>query len=207
MEHLYEQNLKKYYSLLDTQISKIYIYSKDHLISLMIELESLFEKIKKETKKYTIFLTLQDKNKFKNELKIKEIEKKLTTYKNKIIQIKVKFEINDLTIIPHYKLDLLNDNIKYDTYNKMNEAIRKTNDIENISSKIVINLENQSIEMKNSINKVNNMNEKLTESKNHLNEIINKEDKDKKIIFFTALILLSILLFFFCYKIWHKLRK
>ena len=65
----------------------------------------------------------------------------------------------------------------------MNEAIRKTNDIENISSKIVINLENQSIEMKNSINKVNNMNEKLTESKNHLNEIINKEDKDKKIIF------------------------
>ena len=89
----------------------------------------------------------------------------------------------------------------------MNEAIRKTNDIENISSKIVINLENQSIEMKNSINKVNNMNEKLTESKNHLNEIINKEDKDKKIIFFTALILLSILLFFFCYKIWHKLRK
>ena len=89
----------------------------------------------------------------------------------------------------------------------MNEAIRKTNDIENISSKIVINLENQSIEMKNSINKVNNMNEKLTESKNHLNEIINKEDKDKKIIFFTALILLSILIFFFCYKIWHKFRK
>ena len=54
MEHLYEQNLKKYYTLLDTQISKIYIYSKDHLISLMIELESLFEKIKKETKKYKI---------------------------------------------------------------------------------------------------------------------------------------------------------
>ena len=74
-------------------------------------------------------------------------------------------------------------NIKiFDSFNKMNNAIRTTADIDNMSKNILTNLEGQTTGMKNTSNKILVMNGNLDESKNNLDEMLNKKNKENWIV-------------------------
>ena len=99
-------------------------------------------------------------------------------------------------------------NIKiFDSFNKMNNAIRTTADIDNMSKNILTNLEGQTTGMKNTSNKILVMNGNLDESKNNLDEMLNKKNKDKKVIIFTGAVLSFILIFMFLLKLYKKFSK
>ena len=200
MSLFYETNLRKYYSLLDTEISKSLLYAKNHQDEIISSLDNIFSLAQKTTKEYIIYLTLNEKNYQK---KIKDAEKKLNEYKNKIKQIKEKQKEKE--IIPKYKKE---DMIKSITsYDKMNQAIRATTDIENISGKILVNLDEQTKGMKNTSNKIWNINLNLDESKDELNEMLIKQNSDKRIIILFGSFLSLIIFILFVFKLYKKCSK
>ena len=207
MNQIYEKNLNKYYSQLDTQLSKVLIYEKKKIHEIIVSLENIFSITKKTTKEYTIYLTLNESKKY-FEPKIKCVEKKLKDYENKIKEVKKKYK--DQEIIPVYKKEEIKNNNEINAVNsfeKMNNAIRMTTDIESMSGRILINLEEQTKGMKNISSKISNTNGNIDESKNNLNEMLSKQYDDKKMIILVGGFLTFILLAFFLFKIYKKYGK
>ena len=203
---IYEINLRKYYSQLDTQISKSLIYEQKNQDEIIKSLDYIFDIVQKTTKDYIISLTLNEKKPTSLQ-KIKAVELKLKEYKNKIKEIKSKYEGKG--IISKYKneeiIKVVTNN-SFDSLDKLNKAIRMTADIEHSSGRILINLEEQTKGMKNTSEKILNMNDNLSESKNSLNAMLSRQNNDKKLIIFTGgfLTLITILFVFFklCKRFW-----
>ena len=206
MNQIYEKNLNKYYCQIDTEISKILIYEKKKINEIIVSLDNIFLMTKKTAKEYIIYLTLNESKKY-YEPKIKCIEKKLKDYENKIKVIKKKYKDNE--IIPVYKEEIKNSNEinSENSFEKMNSAIRMTTNIESMSGNILINLEEQTKGMKNISNKISNTNGNIDESKNNLNEMIGKQDEDKKMIILLGGFLSFVLLVFLLFKIYKKYSK
>lgn len=204
MSQYYEKNLNKYYSQLDTYFSKILIYKKNQINDIIASLEDVFSLAKKESKDYIIYLSLNEKRQY-SQLKIKSIETRIKEYENKIKSIKNKNKIID--DIPTFKEEEMSNIKIFDSFNKMNNAIRTTADIDNMSKNILTNLEGQTTGMKNTSNKILVMNGNLDESKNNLDEMLNKKNKDKKVIIFTGAVLSFILIFMFLLKLYKKFSK
>ena len=201
---IYEINLRKYYSQLDTQISKSLIYEQKNQDEIIKSLDYIFDIVQKTTKDYIISLTLNEKKPTSLQ-KIKAAEMKLKEYKNKIKKIKSKYEGKE--IIPKYKneetIKVVTNN-SFNSLDKLNKAIRMTADIEHSSGRILINLEEQTKGMKNTSEKILNMNDNLSESKNSLNEMLIRQNNDKKLIIFTGGFLTLITILFFFFKLYKR---
>ena len=206
MSQYYEKNLNKYFYQLDTQFSKIVIYKRSQINDLIESLEEIFSLARKAAKDYIIFLSLNAPKQY-SQIKIKSIESSLKIYENKIKEIKNKNKEKEVKeIIPNYKETISNVKI-YDSFDKMNSAIRMTADIDNMSKNILTNLEEQTTGMKNISNKILVMNENLDESKNNLNEMLVKKSKDKKVIMLVGSVLSFILTLVFLFKLYRKFTK
>ena len=206
MNQIYEKNLNKYYSQIDTEISKILIYEKKKINEIIVSLDSIFLMTKKTTKEYIIYLTLNESKKY-YEPKIKCIEKKLKDYENKIKVIKKKYKDNEIILVYKEEIKKSNEINSANSFEKMNSAIRMTTNIESMSGNILINLEEQTKGMKNISNKISNTNGNIDESKNNLNEMIGKQDEDKKMIILLGGFLSFVLLVFLLFKIYKKYSK
>ena len=205
MSQYYEKNLSKYFSQLDTQFSKIFIYKKSQINDIIESLEEIFSLARKAAKDYIIFLSLNASKQY-SQIKIKSIEASLKIYENKIKEIKNKNKNKEKEIIPNYK-ETISDIKIYDSFDKMNSAIRMTVDIDNMSKNILTNLGEQTTGMKNTSNKILVMNENLDESKNNLNEMHLKKSNDKKVIMLVGSVLSFILTLVFLFKLYRKLYK
>ena len=201
MSQYYEKNLSKYFSQLDTQFSKIFIYKKSQINDIIESLEEIFSLARKAAKDYIIFLSLNASKQY-SQIKIKSIEASLKIYENKIKEIKNKNKNKEKEIIPNYK-ETISDIKIYDSFDKMNSAIRMTVDIDNMSKNILTNLEEQTTGMKNTSNKILVMNENLDESKNNLNEMHLKKSNDKKVIMLVGSVLSFILTLVFLFKLYR----
>ena len=206
LNQIYEKNLNKYYSKLDEEISKISLYDKKTIKEILLSIDNIFSMIQKTTKDYIIFLTLNEKEKIANlQEKIKICEKRMNEYKIKISTIKNKYEV--VEVIPEYKKDKNKNDKSLDSFNssnKMNNAIKITTDIERMSNNILVNLEEQTIGMKNTSTKILDINEDLDESKNDLNEMLLKQKEDKTIIVLIGGFLSFLLFVIFLTKIYNK---
>ena len=201
---IYEINLRKYYSQLDTQISKSLIYEQKNQDEIIKSLDYIFDIVQKTTKDYIISLTLYEKKPTSLQ-KIKAVELKLKEYKNKIKEIKSKYEGKE--IIPKYKNEEIIKVVTNNSFNsldKLNKAIRMTADIEHSSGRILINLEEQTKGMKNTSEKILNMNDNLSESKNSLNAMLSRQNNDKKLIIFTGGFLTLITILFVFFKLYKR---
>ena len=203
---LYESNLHKNYDLLDTQIAKSYIYEKENLTPIIESIDNLFSITTKSTRDYIIGLTLNVKTNL-NSSKIKKAENKLKDYRKKIKDIKEKHNNNKSIkkeIILNHNEIKMNEKTEYDSYIGLNQAIRVSTEIENISGNILTDLNSQSNIMKNNVKKVGELNNDIDTSKRYLNKMINKENFDKKIIISVGFCLFMILLCTLLYKIYRK---
>ena len=203
---LYESNLRKNYDLLDIQIAKSYIYEEENLTPIIESIDNLFSITTKSTRDYIIGLILSLKINL-NSSKIKKAENKLKDYRKKIKDIKEKKNNNKSIkkeiILNHNEINM-NEKTEYDSYIGLNQAIRVSTEIENISGNILTDLNSQSNIMKNNVKKVGELNNDIDTSKRYLNKMINKENFDKKIIISVAFCLFMILLCTLLYKIYRK---
>ena len=207
---IYEINLQKNYDLLDSQIAKSQIYEEEYIDSIIDSMDNLLSTTTKSTKDYIIALTLNDKSNhiYNNySLKIKKDEKNLKEYQKKIKDIKanhIKNKNEKKEIIPNYNKNDMIQKVEYDSFNKMNHAIRVSTEIENMCGNILVDLNGQTNVMKNSVKKVGELNTDLDISKGYLNKMIDKEKNDKKIIVLVGFSLLMIILLTLIYKIYQK---
>ena len=202
---IYEINLQKNYDLLNSQIAKSQIYEEEYLESIIGSMDNLLSQTSKTTKDYIISLTLNDKKNI-NTSKIKKAEKNLKDYQKKVRDIKARHKksqenFDSKEIIPRYNKDDMTKRIGYDSFNKMNQAIRVTTEIENMAGNILVDLSGHTDVMKNGVKKVEEMNENLDVSKSYLSEMINKQNYDKKIIISFGAFLFMTTLFVLIYKI------
>ena len=205
---IYEINLQKNYDLLDSQIAKSLIYEEEYLDSIISSMDNLLSITSKTTKDYIIGLTLNGKNN-QNSSKIKKAEKNLKDYQKKVKDIKSKHKsknkfVESSEIIPKYNRDDMTQKVGYNSFNKVNYAIRVTTEIENMSGNILNDLNDQSNTMKNEAKRIGEMNDNLDVSKGYLNQMINKENSDKKIIIVFGTFLFMIAFCFMIYKIYQK---
>ena len=204
---IYELNLQKNYDLLDTQISKSMIYEDEYLPPIIKIMDNLLSQISKTTKDYTVALNLT--NTIKSPIlsyKIKRAEDNLKSYTKKVEDIKEKEKNKAVKIIniPEYENNISKQKDRYDTFSKMNQAIRTSYEIENISGNVLLNLNEQSNTMKNDIQKIGNLNGDLESSKDYLNSMINKENYDRKIILIFGFVLSMITILILIFKIYYK---
>ena len=205
---IYEINLQKNYDLLDAQISKSLIYEEEYLDTIIGSMDNLLSITSKTTKDYIIGLTLNEKNS-QNSSKIKKAEKNLKDYQKKVKDIKSKHKSKNKSvecseIIPKYNKDDITKKVGYESFNKVNYAIRVTTEIENISGNILNDLNDQSNTMKNETKKIGEMNDDLDISKGYLSQMISKQNSDKKIIIVFGTFLFMITFCFLIYKIYQK---
>ena len=211
---IYELNLQKNYDILDSQIAKSQIYEEEYLEQIFDSMDNLMSQISKTTKDYIIGLTLNDKKTMNSQnfsSKIKKAETNLKDYQRKIKDIKSKYKKNkkeiNQEIIPKYSKEDMIQRIEYDSFNKMNHAIRVSSQIENISGNILVNLNGQSNVMKNGVKKVGELNNEIDVSKSYLSQMINKQNSDKKIIILFGSFLFMIILFVLIYRIYQKFNS
>ena len=211
---IYELNLQKNYDILDSQIAKSQIYEEEYLEQIFDSMDNLMSQISKTTKDYIIGLTLNDKKTMNSQnfsSKIKKAETNLKDYQRKIKDIKSKYKKNkkeiNQEIIPKYSKEDMIQRIEYDSFNKMNHAIRVSSQIENISGNILVNLNGQSNIMKNGVKKVGELNNEIDVSKSYLSQMINKQNSDKKIIILFGSFLFMIILFVLIYRIYQKFNS
>ena len=205
---IYEINLQKNYDLLDAQIAKSLIYEEEYLDSIISSMDNLLSITSKTTKDYIIGLTLNEKNR-QNSSKIKKAEKNLKDYQKKVKDIKSKHKnknkfIESSEIIPKYNKDDMTQKVGYESFNKVNYAIRVTTEIENMSGNILNDLNDQTNTMRNETKKIGEMNDDLDVSKGYLSQMISKQNSDKKIIIVFGTFLFMITFCFLIYKIYHK---
>lgn len=228
---LYEINIKKNYDLLDSYISKSHLYEDEYLSSMISLMENLLLSLEKDTKYYTIELSLSNSSNNQNQKskptinsKIKQANEQLEQYKNILVALKDKQSLKRNYVIssPYEKNENENEKkdnkficstgyssdeelkekkISNDSFIKLEQGIRDLNCIENISGKVLNNLNSQSDQMKNCAMKVNFLNEDLNSSNNILVRMLGKENFDKKLIILLGMILLVILFSFLIYKI------
>ena len=205
---MYEINLQKNYDLLDSQIAKSLIYEEEYLDSIISSMDNLLSITSKTTKDYIIGLTLNGKN-YQNSSKIKKAEKNLKDYQKKVKDIKSKHKsknkfVESSEIIPKYNRDDMTQKVGYNSFNKVNYAIRVTTAIENMSGNILNDLNDQSNTMKNEAKRIGEMNDDLDVSKGYLSQMISKQNSDKKIIIVFGTFLFMIAFCFMIYKIYQK---
>ena len=212
LTQIYEINLQKNYDLLNTQISKSQLYEEQYLDSIIDSMDNLLIQTSKTTKNYIIGLTLEGGKTQINSPKIKKAEDTLKEYEKKVKEIKDRHIKNRNTkkeIIPRYNKEEMSqsiESIEYNSFNKMNNAIRAATEIENMSGNILVDLNGQTNVMKNSVKKVGELNEELDVSKNYLNKMINKTNSDKKIIVVVGTVLFFITVSVLFYKLYSKFR-
>ena len=204
---IYEVNLQKNYDLLDSQIAKSQIYEEEYIDPIIDSMDNLLSITTKSTKDYIIGLTLNDHNN-QNSSKIKKAEKNLKDYQKKIKEIRskhIKKKSENKELIPDYNKNVdMNQTMEYNSFSKVNHAIRVSTEIENIAGNILVDLNGQTNVMKNSVKKVGELNTDLDTSKSYLNKMIDKEKNDKRIIVIVGFCLFLITICTLIYKLYQK---
>ena len=203
VEQMYELNLRKNYDLLDTKIAKSTLFENSYLADLIETMDNILSTIEKDSKNYIITLTLNNKE-YPSE-KIKQINQKLLNYQKKIKSIKKKQSLTD----NFYNENILigNQVTYFNSFNKIQESINVCSDIENMSQNILEGLNNQENQMKNTCDKIEELNDDVDNSQSIIGSMIRKNNYDKKIITFVGTFLSIIVLVCIIYKIVSKLKK
>ena len=203
VEQMYELNLRKNYDLLDTKIAKSTLFENSYLADLIETMDNILSTIEKDSKNYIITLTLNNKE-YPSE-KIKQINQKLLNYQKKIKSIKKKQSLTD----NFYNENILigNQVTYFNSFNKIQESINVCSDIENMSQNILEGLNNQENQMKNTCEKIEELNDDVDNSQSIIGSMIRKNNYDKKIITFVGTFLSIIVLVCIIYKIVSKLKK
>ena len=93
-----------------------------------------------------------------------------------------------------------------ETNEKLQQVQRSLSSTESIGTNIIVNMDNQTKNMKNISGKLNNMKRDLNDSSNILQKMKNRAKKNKYIIIIFSILLLLILFSFIGVKIYNKFK-
>ena len=198
-----EKTINKNLETIENQLNKGEIGDYNCLKDV-IELVSLkIKETEKEIKLINIELTTNNnKNVTFNS---KEISLKLDKLKKQYRKIEKKLHnISDNSKDNIDQDDETAKSIPYNSFKKLQIATRSTIEMEDMSGKILGDLNNQSSQMKGVSSKIGLMNNELDSSTGIVMRMIGRENRDKKIIILFGLLLFVIIIGVLIYKLVSK---
>ena len=130
----------------------------------------------KNVKDYNIYNVMNNNN---DQTKTKEIQKKLTDSKKRWKKLKEKLKLlkknNNNSINVDDVEEETSQSIRFNTFNKLQQATRSTIEMENMSGNILGDLNNQSSQMKNVSSKIGLINEDIDSSDSILNKMFSRQ--------------------------------
>ena len=205
-EDYYENEIRKNMEEINTLNSKAELSEGKELNTIVSQMGDAISTAEKNIKDYNIHNVMNNNN---DQTKTKEIQRKLTDSKKRWKKLKEKLKLlkkankDSIQVIDE---DDASQNIKYDSFNKLQQATRSTIEMENMSGNILGDLNNQSNQMKNVSSKIGLINEDIDTSNSILGKMFSRQNRDKRIIIIFGLILIMAFLGTLTYKIVNKFK-
>ena len=209
-EDYYENELRKDFDKLDSLNNQAEISNDKELNSIVEQMSDAISKLEKTLKDYNIYSNL---NNTSDQIKTKDIQKKLSENKKKFKKLKEKLKAikknnsqsNEISINEDGDDDT-SHSIKYNTFHKLQLATRSTIEMENMSGNILGDLNNQTNQMKGVSSKIGLINDDIDTSNSILGKMFRRQGRDKKIIIICGITLLLIFFGTLAYKIINKFK-
>jgi len=205
-EDYYENEIRKNMEEINTLNSKAELSEGKELHTIINQMGDAISNAEKNIKDLNIHNVMNNNN---DETKTKEIQRKLTDSKKRWKKLKEKLKLlkkNNKDSIEVIDEDDSSQNIKYNSFNKLQQATRSTIEMENMSGNILGDLNNQSNQMKSVSSKIGLINEDIDTSNNILGKMFSRQNRDKRIIIIFGLILIMAFLGTLTYKIVNKFK-
>ena len=140
--------------------------------------------IEKKVKDYSLYNMMNNNN---DQTKTNTLQRKLIENKKRWKKLKEKIKLlkkfNTTTEnINDDETDDTSQSLRFNSFNKLQQATRSTIEMENMSGNILGDLNNQSSQMKNVSSKIGLINEDIDSSDSILNKMFSRQSRDKKII-------------------------
>ena len=191
---------------INTLNSKAELSEGKELHTIVNQMGDAISNAEKNIKDLNIHNVMNNNN---DQTKTKEIQRKLTDSKKRWKKLKEKLKLlkkNNKDSIEVIDEDDASQNIKYDSFNKLQQATRSTIEMENMSGNILGDLNNQSNQMKSVSSKIGLINEDIDTSNSILGKMFSRQNRDKRIIIIFGLILIMAFLGTLTYKIVNKFK-
>ena len=208
-EDFYENEIRKNMNQIDTLNSTAEISNDGtELNTLVDQMGEAINNTEKNIKDFSIYNMMNNNN---DQTKTKPLERKLTDSKRRWKKLKEKLKVliknnNNNNSINQETDEESAQSIRFNSFNKLQQATRSTIEMENMSGNILGDLNNQSSQMKNVSSKIGLINDDIDTSNNILGKMFSRQGRDKKIIIIFGVILLLIFLGTLTYKIIHKFK-
>ena len=207
-EDFYENEIRKNMNQIETLNSQADISDGKDLHSIVEQMGEAISNTEKTVKDYSIYNVM---NKNNDQTKTNTLQRKLTDSKKRWKKLKEKLKIiknsnNNINPLNEEVDDETSQSIRFNSFNKLQQATRSTIEMENMSGNILGDLNNQSSQMKNVSSKIGLINDDIDSSNNILNKMFSRQSRDKKIIIIFGLILFIIFLGTLTYKIVVKFK-
>ena len=207
-EDYYENEIRKKMNEIDTLNSKADISDDNELPIIVDQMGEAITKTEKTVKDYNIYNVMHNND----QSKTNTLQRKLTDSKKRWKKLKEKLKTlkknnyNNQNMINDDEDEDTTQSIRFNSFNKLQQATRSTIEMENMSGNILGDLNNQSGQMKNVSSKIGLINEDLDTSNNIVSKMFSRQNRDKKIIIVFGLFLFLIFLGTFTYKIINKFK-
>ena len=205
-EDYYENEIRKNMEEINTLNSKAELSEGKELHTIVNQMGDAISNAEKNIKDLNIHNVMNNNN---DQTKTKEIQRKLTDSKKRWKKLKEKLKLlkkNNKDSIEVIDEDDASQNIKYNSFNKLQQATRSTIEMENMSGNILGDLNNQSNQMKSVSSKIGLINEDIDTSNSILGKMFSRQNRDKRIIIIFGLILIMAFLGTLTYKIVNKFK-
>ena len=205
-EDYYENEIRKNMEEINTLNSKAELSEGKELHTIVNQMGDAISNAEKNIKDLNIHNVMNNNN---DQTKTKEIQRKLTDSKKRWKKLKEKLKLlkkankDSIQVIDE---DDASQNIKYDSFNKLQQATRSTIEMENMCGNILGDLNNQSNQMKSVSSKIGLINEDIDTSNSILGKMFSRQNRDKRIIIIFGLILIMAFLGTLTYKIVNKFK-
>ena len=205
-EDYYENEIRKNMEEINTLNSKAEFSEGKELHTIVNQMGDAISNAEKNIKDLNIHNVMNNNN---DQTKTKEIQRKLTDSKKRWKKLKEKLKLlkkNNKDAIEVIDEDDSSQSIKYNSFNKLQQATRSTIEMENMSGNILGDLNNQSNQMKSVSSKIGLINEDIDTSNSILGKMFSRQNRDKRIIIIFGLILIMAFLGTLTYKIVNKFK-
>ena len=208
-ENYYESIINKNMNQLETLDSKAKISDEKELNLIVEQMGQAISNTEKAVKDLSIHNVMNNNN---DQTKTNTLQRKLTDSKKRWKKLKEKLKVvkknnnNINSIKDEIEEKDSSQNIRFNSFNKLQEATRSTIEMENMSGNILGDLNNQSNQMKNVSSKIGLINDDIDSSNNILNKMFSRQSRDKKIIIIFGMILFLIFIGTLTYKIVIKFK-
>ena len=206
---IYNSNIKKVFNQLEDNFNTLKLSSNDNdsTNNIFSQISTNLNEAQKLLRNLDIEIS-SESHSSDYYLIVKKHRATYNKYLKNLRKLKEKFENENkeilLSDLNKKKLGDNNEEIAYNSFNKLNEARRSTLEMENVGNDVMKDMNGQSIQMKNLNSKIGNVGDELVLSTNVINEMQKHHRKNKIIIISYSIFLIVIFFLIALYRIIPK---